>query len=1312
VIPERWKSLFVPPRQGDDEQNRIAGILHPTAMAILIGVGLLVLARISVLQMGQLLPLALVCGDMVATICLVRRGKLRYASLMMLWGVLLFLNYMVVSNDGIHDNALMAYTGVLVVAGLVLVRRQFYGFVAGCILSVAGVGILELTGLLQTPLSFKTSLFDVFDLMVIVVITSGAIGLFSNNLVEHIARARRGESDLRTQTERLRASEEKFNKAFHHTRVSMAIQDDSDRFMEINGTFCEITGFSGEEVLGNSGRSLNLWIEPAQSEQARLLLNREGHLRDFEIAFRTKAGEQRLGMMWAECIELEGAKCTLSTMLDITERKRAEDAVRRSDERFRSLFNSIDDAVFVHGLGPDGMPGRFLEVNDVACERLGYTRQELLTKSPADIDAAEGYALVPEAMRKLRATHHAVWEGTHVQKGGGRIPVEINNHLFDLEGKPTIIATVRDITDRKRMADRIRKSEEHYRTLVEMLPYAVLIIDPRGRITYASQKGYDVFAAPPGFDPRQTTIMEWVAEEDQGYALKRLKSIISGNEKPTAHEFRLKKYDGTGFWGEINASPLVDSAGVITGLLLVCRDISEYKRAEEQLLIKDSAIASSISAIGLADLNASIFFVNQAFVKLWGYTDAGQIIGRNIAEFAFLGEPETNGVVESMLHGGGYTAESVGVKADGSTFQIQLSANLVRSKEGKPICFMASFVDITERKVAENALRQSEGSLQAFINALPQPAFMMERNGTLLVANRSFAKSMGMRLSDLIGRGMYDLLPSAVASERERQIQRALKTRTSITFEDENAGGCFVNYIEPIVDPLGGADRVAVFALEITERKEIEKALQRSEQEYRGLFEGAHDAIVIFEPENEIVLDVNQRACELYGYPRNEFVGLSLHPLSQDTVKGREHVEQTLSQKRIEGMLTTHYRKDGSAMLLEINAAVVDYRGRSAIMSIERDVTERRRMERALKEQEEIYREAIAQADAVPYRSSYYPHEYVFLGEGIQRLTGYQAHEMTTEVWRGIVREIVMQGSAEGKTRSEAKQMALRGEIKQWRAHNRIIDRDGNTRWVADTAIQIFDPNGVPVGSVGILQDITDRKRWEEQILASLHEKEVLLKEIHHRVKNNLQVVSSLLNLQATHLKDEHVKSIFKESQNRIRSMALVHEYLYQSTDLSRIKFAAYVSRFLSEIVRSYSATLGRVQLRTDVGDVMLDIGEAIPCGLIINELVSNALKYAFPDRRKGEIAVRMRVIGDGEWELVVGDDGVGLPEGFKIGETQTLGMQLVDSFVRQLRGTLQVNRSKGTEFTIRFSSAGESSWVPDAGRGKLAGDSLPRQEH
>jgi PAS domain S-box-containing protein len=485
-----------------------------------------------------------------------------------------------------------------------------------------------------------------------------------------------------------------------------------------------------------------------------------------------------------------------------------------------------------------------------------------------------------------------------------------------------------------------------------------------------------------------------------------------------------------------------------------------------------------------------------------------------------------------------------------------------------------------------------------------------------------------------------------------------------------------------------GKPSVQLVANDITERKRMENALKQSEEEYRGLFENAHDAIVVFEPESEVVLDVNQRACEMYGFDRSEFVGMSLLSISKDSARGKQVIADLMDRKTVQNFVTTHYRKDRSEMILEVNAAMVDYKGRPAILSVDRDITERRRIESALHDQEAIYREAITQAEAVPYQRTYDPPTFSFLGEGIKRLCGYSAEEMTPEVFRSMIEETIMMGSNEGLSIQEASMRVRNGENKEWRSDNRMRDRYGNTRWISDSAVQIMDHSGKAIGSIGILQDITGRKLAEQKIRESLNEKEVLLKEIHHRVKNNLQVVSSLLNLQANHLKDEHVREVFKESQNRIRSMALVHEYLYKSSDLAKINFADYLARFLSEIIRSYSSKMGRVQLKSKVDGAMLSVNEAIPCGLIVNELVTNALKYAFPDKSGGEVYVEMRKNEAGEWSLTISDNGIGLPELFTLDKTKTLGMQLVNSFVRQLQGTVRVEKGSGTKFTIEFSES------------------------
>ena len=242
------------------------------------------------------------------------------------------------------------------------------------------------------------------------------------------------------------------------------------------------------------------------------------------------------------------------------------------------------------------------------------------------------------------------------------------------------------------------------------------------------------------------------------------------------------------------------------------------------------------------------------------------------------------------------------------------------------------------------------------------------------------------------------------------------------------------------------------------------------------------------------------------------------------------------------------------------------------------------------------------------------------------------------------------------------------------------------TGWQELYAFPMADPaTGQIKGIIEYVRDITERKRAEEAQQASLREKEILLKEIHHRVKNNMQVISSLLSLQSRHLDDPKAIGMFKDSQHRIRSMALVHEKLYQSKDLSRIDFRQYLENLVVYLVHSYQVDSGRVRLRLDVGDAALDINTAVPCGLIVNELVTNALKHAFPGGREGEVKVTLRTGTDGRFILTVSDNGVGMPEAVDIRKTDTLGMQLVTMLVDQLEGTLTLDAKRGTAFKVAF---------------------------
>jgi PAS domain S-box-containing protein len=266
-----------------------------------------------------------------------------------------------------------------------------------------------------------------------------------------------------------------------------------------------------------------------------------------------------------------------------------------------------------------------------------------------------------------------------------------------------------------------------------------------------------------------------------------------------------------------------------------------------------------------------------------------------------------------------------------------------------------------------------------------------------------------------------------------------------------------------------------------------------------------------------------------------------------------------------------------------------------------------------------------------------------------------------------------------------------------WAEHRRKVYAEGSrtietchrrkdgTVFPVEVTVNYLEYRGAQF-SVSFAKDISERKQAEEKIRTSLQEKEVLLKEIHHRVKNNLQVVSNLLDLQSEHITDDRMRSFFQESQDRIRSMALIHEKLYQKRDYRCIDFGDYLDTLSRHLLYCYEKEPGLISLTVEADTVTVGIDEAIPFGLIVNELLSNSLKYAFPPGRKGSITIRCHSHDDGRISLTVADDGVGLPPGLDFRNTETLGLQLVTLLVRQLRGILEMENDGGASFGITFS--------------------------
>jgi len=254
----------------------------------------------------------------------------------------------------------------------------------------------------------------------------------------------------------------------------------------------------------------------------------------------------------------------------------------------------------------------------------------------------------------------------------------------------------------------------------------------------------------------------------------------------------------------------------------------------------------------------------------------------------------------------------------------------------------------------------------------------------------------------------------------------------------------------------------------------------------------------------------------------------------------------------------------------------------------------------------------------------------------------------------------------------------------------RVKNKDGDYRWLIDTAAPRFSDDGTFAGFIGSGIDITEEKNSRINLQKSLKEKEVLLKEIHHRVKNNLQVVSSLLNLQKNYISDPAILDIFRSSQNRIRSMALLHEKLYQQNNLIEIDLRDYIQNLISNLFDSYNLS-SHISLKLNTTDIHLDVDLSLNIGLIINELVSNALKHAFKGREKGEIFVELiNVEKTDQLKLIVTDDGVGIPEDYNLNESKSFGLELVSALIQQYEGSMEINRNDKTEFKITINPKGK----------------------
>jgi PAS domain S-box-containing protein len=476
----------------------------------------------------------------------------------------------------------------------------------------------------------------------------------------------------------------------------------------------------------------------------------------------------------------------------------------------------------------------------------------------------------------------------------------------------------------------------------------------------------------------------------------------------------------------------------------------------------------------------------------------------------------------------------------------------------------------------------------------------------------------------------------------------------------------------------------ALFAWQQRVQRRISRqsaALRASEEKYRVLVDHADEAIYVVQDARFVF--VNQTTLRLTSLPESALIGQSPYLLlrPQDRADALDHHRRLLAGK------TESRRRDyplvlpsGRELWISVSGVGIEWQGRPASLNFATDITASRQAELARREAAERLEKIANHLPGFVYQFRLRPDgamSFPYASEGIEDIYRVRPADVRADARPAFAHD----HPDDAGTILDSMQQSGR-DLTPWRHEFRVRYPDGEVRWLEGNAAPQREPDGGVLWH-GFISDISERKRTDQLIRDSLHEKEALLKEVHHRVKNNLQVITSLLRLEAGRIDEPATRAVLKNMQARIRAMALLHESLYRSENFARVDLAGYLRQVATQLFRGQNSDLGAVRLTLDLAPASVGIDQAIPCGLVVNELMTNSLKHAFPAGRGGEVRVTLHTTAEGHIELRVCDDGIGLPADFVQRQGHSLGLQLVSDLVKQLQATFAIG--PGACFTLRF---------------------------
>jgi PAS domain S-box-containing protein len=821
-----------------------------------------------------------------------------------------------------------------------------------------------------------------------------------------------------------------------------------------------------------------------------------------------------------------------------------------------------------------------------------------------------------------------------------------------------------------------------------------------------SEETHRIFGIPPDTPMTYETFLGAVYPEDREYVDARWKAALQGEPYDLEHRIVV---DGTLKWLRERAELEFDREGQILGGFGTVQDITERKQAEAALRASEEHYRSLFDNMlnGFAycqmlyedqrPVDFVYLNVNQAFTDLTGLEN---VTGKKVSE-VIPGLQAANPQVFEVYNQVATTGVPGRFETYIATLDMWFSVSVYSPQPGH---FVAIFDVINERKQAEAALKESEDRLRLFIEYAPVSLAMFDRQMRYLKVSRGWLMDYGLGDRNILGLSHYEVFPKM--PDRWRDANRRALAGDVVRNDDdcfERADGS-LRYLRWEVRPWYGKDvgvgGVVIFTEDITQRRQAEKALRQSEALYHLLFDTMGQGVV-FQDAGGKIIKMNPAAERILGHSQADLLKETSASLEPQTMRpdgspfpATEHpsmVALRTGQEVHNTVMGFFNPQDESYRWININAVPLarepGARPYQAYTVFE-DITERLKAEETLATSRSKLEAALASmTDAVFISDA--QGRFIDCNEAFATFHKFKNKEecATTLAEFPAFLEIFLPGGEPAPLEQWAVPRALRGETAA-NAEYTLRRKDTGATWVGSYSFApIRDHDGGIIGSVVAARDITEEKRAAEALAKSLAEKTALLKEVHHRVKNNLQIVASLLSLQASRTPHPEVIKVLDDTRQRVHSMALLHEALYRSDNLARINFAAYVEALCRHLRRAAGPVATRVAVDTRIIPLGLPLEQSLPCGLIINELVSNALKHGFPGDRNGRVTVTLDSAPDNQIVLNVTDDGIGLPPDINLAATPTLGLQLVFGLASQLGGrmTMTPPEGRGAAFQVTF---------------------------